>query len=148
MIKKHFGKVLIVLAIMITLATLFSVSALAVAENTVMTVYTRDFEEEIYKEFDNFEDGWVFIYEKFPTYFDDFDVKLYADWVAPDGRFYYTNADGKEAGTNDGRLFVESHHFQEGGHINYNKINFSIMSKYVKRKNINFYKYIRLCYLK
>ena len=106
MFKKIFDKTLVVLAIMITLATLFSVSALAVEENTVMTVYTRDFEEEIYKEFDNFEDGWVFIYEKFPTYFDDFDVKLYADWVAPDGRFYYTNADGKEAGTNDGRLIV------------------------------------------
>ena len=37
MLKKFFCKALVVLAIMITFTTLFSVSALAVEENTVMT---------------------------------------------------------------------------------------------------------------
>lgn len=99
----------------------------------VMSVRTWDFSEEIYKEFDNFEDGWVFIYETFPTYFDDFDVKLYADWIAPDGRFYYTDEDGDEAGTDDGRLIVESHHFQEGGHTNFNKINIDLNGHKIDR---------------
>ena len=104
MFKKIFGKSLVVLAIMITLTTLFSMSALAVAENTVMTVYTKYLDEEIYKEFDNFEDGWVFICETSLTYHNNFDVKLYADWIAPDGKFYYTNDEGDEVGTNKGRL--------------------------------------------
>lgn len=98
-----------------------------------MSVRTWDFSEEIYKEFDNFEDGWVFVYETFPTYFDDFDVKLYADWIAPDGRFYYTDEDGDEAGTNKGRLIVESHHLQEGGHTNYNKINIDLNGHKIDR---------------
>ena len=133
MFKKFFCKALVVLAIMITLTTLLSVSALAVEENTVMTVYTKDLDEEIYKEFDNFEDGWVFLMENYATYFDDFDVKLYADWVAPDGKFYYTNAEGNEVGTDNGRLAVGFLLFNEGGKYNHNQINIDLNGHKIDR---------------
>ena len=133
MFKKFFSKALIVLAIMITLTTLFSMSALAVEENTVMTVYTKWLDEEIYKEFDNFEDGWVFLMEKYDTYFNDFDVKLYADWVAPDGKFYYTNDEGNEVGTDKGRLAIGNSWYNEGGSYNPNKINIDLNGHKIDR---------------
>ena len=133
MFKKFLGKALVVLAIMITLTTLFSMSALAVEENTVMTVYTKDLDEEIYKEFDNFEDGWVFLIEKYTTYFDVFDVKLYADWVAPDGYFYYRNEDGDEVGTDKGRLAVGISWYDEGGAYDHNQINIDLNGHKIDR---------------
>ena len=133
MLKKFFCKALVVLAIMITFTTLFSVSALAVEENTVMTVYTKDLDEEIYKEFDNFEDGWVFLIEKYTTYFDVFDVKLYADWVAPNGCFYYTNEDGDEVGTDKGRLAVGISWYDEGGAYDHNQINIDLNGHKIDR---------------
>ena len=133
MLKKFFCKALVVLAIMITFTTLFSVSALAVEENTVMTVYTKDLDEEIYKEFDNFEDGWVFLIEKYTTYFDVFDVKLYADWEAPNGCFYYTNEDGDEVGTDKGRLAVGISWYDEGGAYDHNQINIDLNGHKIDR---------------
>ena len=133
MFKKFFGKALVVLAITIAFTTLFSVSALAVEESTVMTVYTKWLDEEIYKEFDNFEDGWVFLIEKYTTYFDVFDVKLYADWVAPDGYFYYTNEDGDEVGTDKGRLAVGISWYDEGGAYDHNQINIDLNGHKIDR---------------
>jgi hypothetical protein len=134
MFKKFFSKTLVVvLAIMITLTTLPSVPALAVEESTVMTVYTKWLDEEIYKEFDNFEDGWIFLMEKYDTYFNDFDVKLYADWVAPDGKFYYTNDKGNEVGTDKGRLAIGNSWYNEGGSYNPNKINIDLNGHKIDR---------------
>ena len=81
MFKKFFSKALVVLAIIITLTTLFSVSTLAVEENTVMTVYTKWYYEEIYKDFDNFEDGWVYALEQ--SLEKSTTIILYEDWIAP-----------------------------------------------------------------
>lgn len=133
MFKKFFGKVLVVFAIMITLTPLFSMSALAVEENTVMTVCTKWLDKEIYEEFDDFEDGWVIICETSLTYHDDFDVKLYADWIAPDGKFYYTNDEGDEVGTNKGRLYFGVSWYNEGGQYNYNEINIDLNGHTIDR---------------
>ena len=108
MFKKFFNKALVVLAIMITLTTLFSMSALAVAENTVMTVYTKWYYEEIYKDFDNFEDGWVYALEQ--SFEKSTTVILRADWIAPDGTFYCENENGEEYGTEDGYLYINDDH--------------------------------------
>ena len=108
MFKKLFGKVLILSVIMVTLTTLFSISALAVDENTVMTVYTKWYYEEIYKDFDNFEDGWVYALEQ--SFEKSTTIILREDWIAPDGNFYCENEDGDEYGTEDGYLYINDDH--------------------------------------
>ena len=108
MFKMFFSKAVVVMAIIITLTTLFSVSALAVEENTVMTVYTKWYYEEIYKDFDNFEDGWVYALEQ--SLEKSTTIILYEDWIAPDGNFYCEDEDGDEYGTEDGYLYINDDH--------------------------------------
>jgi hypothetical protein len=108
MFKKLFGKVLILSVIMVMITALFSITTLAVEKNTVMTVYNKFYFIETTKEFDNFEDGWVYALEQSleePT-----TVTLYADWIAPDGTFYCENENGEEYGTEDGYLYINDDH--------------------------------------
>lgn len=108
MFKKFFSKALVVLSIIITIVTMFSISTLAVEENTVMTVYTKWYYEEIYKDFDNFEDGWVYALEQ--SLEKNTTITLRADWIAPDGNFYCENGVGDEYGTEDGYLYINDDH--------------------------------------
>ena len=80
-------------------------AANAGASDNVMSVTVEGAGEILFTEHGK---GWAYAMEQSlvkPTI-----VKLLADWVATDGKFYATKSNGSEYGTNNGRLYFNDDH--------------------------------------
>ncbi|MBQ2422641.1 MAG: hypothetical protein II286_01680, partial [Clostridia bacterium] len=81
------------------------IAAKTEASDNVMSVTVEGEGEILFTEHGK---GWAYAMEQSlakPTI-----VKLLADWVAPDGKFYATKSNGSEYGTNNGRLYFNDDH--------------------------------------